>query len=389
MLQSKRKIIVSTTILNKVDKLPGLHLTTKHEFGNKEVLLKCNDTQFVEIIKQDMYNIDMVDRLLLLINSIYGCTDFHFKGSKTYLFGSRMSGLALQNSDVDLYFSIAGTFGGTLSYDHNGQIKLVRYFGKMLRSKKNEYRNIQQITRAQVPIVKFVHVPTGLNCDLSFKSGISTHNNKLVRLYLSLNERVHWVVCAIVKRWALQNDVKSHSMFTTFALTWLVIFYLMAVEVVPPLILLREHADSSKSTFGSDFMFIEDWDCTFCTLEKAKQFWKVPMISCWDLLFGFFKFYSNFEYLKKFVFCPAIGKIISKDNFYKIAILRPDIIGLKKKKKGNLTDWCATLNNNFQGEGLALQDPFDLFNNLTKCIELRKLKTFSHLCNKTMEFMNN
>jgi len=89
-----------------VEKLPELHLTTMHEFGNKEGLLKCIDSQFVEIINQDMYNIDMTNKLLLLINSVYECTGSNFKGSKTYLFGSRMSGLALQDSDVDLYFSI-------------------------------------------------------------------------------------------------------------------------------------------------------------------------------------------------------------------------------------------------------------------------------------------
>jgi len=136
------------------------------------------------------------------------------------------------------------------------------------------------------------------------------------------------------------------------------------------------------------FIFILDWDCTFCTLEKAKQIWEVPMISCWDLLFGFFKFYSNFEYLKRFVFCPAIGKFIPKDNFHKIPTLRPNILGFHKKKNGNTTDWSTILKNNFQGEGLALQDPFDLFNNLTKCIVPRKLQAFSHLCNKTVEVMN-
>lgn len=76
-------------------------------------------------------------------------------------------------------------------------------------------------------------------------------------MYLSLSVRVHWVVCAIVKRWAIQNDIKHPSMFTSFALTWLVLFYLMAAEVVPPLKLLREHADYSKNTLGSDLMFIE------------------------------------------------------------------------------------------------------------------------------------
>jgi len=72
-----------------------------------------------------------------------------------------------------------------------------------------------------------------------------------------LNERVYWVVCAVVKRWALQNDMKHTSKFTSFVLTWLVLFYLMATEVVPPLKFLRQHADYSKITFKSDLIFLE------------------------------------------------------------------------------------------------------------------------------------
>lgn len=67
-----------------------------------------------------------------------------------------------------------------------------------------------------------------------------------------LDERIHWIVCAVVKRWALQNDLKNQSMFTSYALAWLVLFYLMTIKVVPSLKILRDHASSN-----SDIMFIE------------------------------------------------------------------------------------------------------------------------------------
>lgn len=384
----ERKYEFTINILVEEDKLPELHKTTVFEFGNKEVLLKSIDKQIMEI-KQEISNPDIIDRLFLLVNSIHSCAGQHFKESKTYAFGSRMSGLALKDSDVDLYFDIAGTFGGELSNDLYAQEDLVRYFGKVFRSQNDEYKHIQQITGARVPIVKFLHVPSGLYCDLSFKSGLSTHNTKLVRLYLALDERVHWIVCAVVKRWALQNDMKNQSMFTSYALAWLVLFYLMTIEVVPPLTLLRKHADYSKDTSRSDVMFIEDWDCTFCTLEKAKQIWKVPEIPCWDLLFGFFKFYSNSTLLQQFVLCPAIGSAIPKNSFYDVPKATPELLGFNKKRNGKPIDWCIRLRDNFHGEGLAVQDPFDLFHNITKVIIPRKLQTFSYLCNKTMEVMKN
>lgn len=70
-------------------------------------------------------------------------------------------------------------------------------------------------------------------------------------MYLTLDEQIHWIVCAVVKRWALQNDLKNQSMFTSYALVWLVLFYLMTIDVVPSLKLLRQHASRS------DIMFIE------------------------------------------------------------------------------------------------------------------------------------
>lgn len=113
----------------------------------------------------------------------------------------------------------------------------------------------------------------------------------------------------------------------------------------------------------------------------------MPKISRWDLLFGFFKFYADPNRLKTFVFCPVIGKAIPKKQFFDIPSTNPDLLGFNKKRTGNATQWCIKLRNNFSGEGLAVQDPFDLFHNITKIIVPKKLQAFSHLCNKTLEVM--
>jgi len=77
-------------------------------------------------------------------------------------------------------------------------------------------------------------------------------------LYLTLDKSVHWTVCAVVKHWALQNDLKNRSGFTSYALAWIVLFYLMTIKVVPPLKFLRDNAVYSNYRNGiSDEMFIE------------------------------------------------------------------------------------------------------------------------------------
>lgn len=57
-----------------------------------------------------------------------------------------------------------------------------------------------------------------------------------------MNTTVKWLVCVIVKNWALQNGLKNKHLFTSYALIWLVLFYLMTEKVVPSLIELRKYA---------------------------------------------------------------------------------------------------------------------------------------------------
>lgn len=122
-----------------------------------------------------------------------------------------------------------------------------------------------------------------------------------------------------------------------------------------------------------------DWDCTFCTPEKAKQIWRVPNISYFDFLYGFSNFYSDLNRLKKSVLCPIIGQIIPKSDLYNIP--------KEKKNSEPSSETLRKLRNNFCGDGLALQDPLDLFNNITKRIRQKKLTTFSYLCNINMKGM--
>ncbi|KAE9529068.1 hypothetical protein AGLY_012022 [Aphis glycines] len=271
----------------------SLETTTEYEILSKlhnketnqpESLLKSINTQ-LESINQEINNHYTFDKLNLIFNSIRNCAKHHLIGSETYAFGSRISGLALPNSDIDLYISIGNTY----------------------------------------------------------------------------------------------SCMKSRNMFKSYSLAWLVLFYLIIIHVIPPLMFLRRHADYSKS-LTSDAMFIEDWDCTFCTLEKAKQIWRVPNISYFDFLFGFFNYYSDLNRLRKSVLYPIIGQVIPKSDLYNIPM---------KKNSEPLSETLRKLKNNFCGNDLALQDPLDLLNNITKRIRQKKLTMFSYLCNITMEGMKN
>lgn len=76
---------------------------------------------------------------------------------------------------------IGHTFNGEISNDMDKQVNFVKKFAEQCLLKNEEFQNVEQICDTRVPILKFYHVPTKLNCDLSFKSGLSTYNSKLIK----------------------------------------------------------------------------------------------------------------------------------------------------------------------------------------------------------------
>jgi hypothetical protein len=74
---------------------------------------------------------------------------------------------------------------------------------------------------------------------------------------------------------------------------------------------------------------------------------------------------------------------------YNVPMMNPVILSFDQKKNGQLIEWGIKLKNSFRVEGLALQDPLDLFNNLTKRTKPDKLRIFFYSCNSSLEVMKN
>lgn len=91
-----------------------MNKSTEYEFGNKDILLK-NINKLLIDINQEIINPDVFNRLFMLMSSVHQCANCskYFGYCRTYTFGSRMSGLALRNSDVDLYFDIGNYFNNS------------------------------------------------------------------------------------------------------------------------------------------------------------------------------------------------------------------------------------------------------------------------------------
>ena len=147
-----------------------------------------------------------------------------FEGSKLSPFGSAESGLSLKGGDFDLCLQISNA----------DEKKTIKRIGGMLRGQGME--KVQTITRAKVPIVKFIDPRSGLNVDISINNTLALHNTRLLSEYAKLDKRVKDLTICI-KYWALHRNVSDsvNGTFSSYAWSILVINHLQEQGVIPNL----------------------------------------------------------------------------------------------------------------------------------------------------------
>jgi hypothetical protein len=241
----------------------------------------------------------------------------------------------------------------------------VNYARKLLNRNPHLYGTVIAIPKAKTPIVKFIHKPTEISCDLSFRSTLGNYNSALIRFYLSMDPRLRPFLITI-KYWARKNDLSGHGKISNYALVMIALFYLQQLEhpIIPTVVTLQEGMNEK--------LIIDGWECSFNTSISLPN---SNTMSVPELLRGFFKFFSHFDYGMK-VICPLIGTSLLKALFqtpealpeamhrYKEYMSRSgsDVLGLKVD--------CE----------VCVQDPFELRHNLTAAMSSKALENFKKCC---------
>ncbi|VVC35336.1 Hypothetical protein CINCED_3A016879 [Cinara cedri] len=331
----------------------------------------------IDRINNDSSVKEQLDRLRVSIEScIKEC-------GRIYIFGSRMYGIAQDNSDVDFYFDPGDCFSGKIAGDRSRQLQLIDLFIRALENNK-EFIGLEVLTTTRVPIVRFFHNTTNFKCDVQFRSGLAVRNSELIKLYLSMDERVRWVVSA-VKHWAVTFDLIGDD-FSTFSVIWLVLFIMMQYKIVPPIIDLWEKCHNFEPNH------IEDWDTSVCfnndhlmsnMTSKSKNHTK------WELLRFVFEFYSDPNKLQNYVLCTFFGELLPKKKFYSNFITKFSTIDYNYKFQINTFEKCKVLvNNNFGNpKRIELQNPLKLCNNVTAWLNNKNMELFIDLCIKSAKSM--
>lgn len=246
------------------------------------------------------------------------------------LFGSSCNGFGFVKSDMDICLTFKNNKTGEgLEF---GTIidKLAEHLYK-----HRSLTNILPIKTAKVPIVKFGHRPTKIECDISLYNTLAQHNTRMLKTYSQIDQRVQELGYT-VKLFAKLCDIgdASRGSLSSYAYILMVIHFLQQRKppVIPVLQELYEKG-SQKPT-----VIVDGWNAWFFQdLSKLEEVW--PNLgsnreSVGSLWLGFLRYYTeDFNFKERVINIKQLAPLL---RFEKI----------------------------WNSKSIAIEDPFDLSHNL-------------------------
>ncbi|KAI2553039.1 terminal uridylyl transferase 7 [Homo sapiens] len=223
-------------------------------------------------------------------------------------------------------------------------VRTIEELARVLR-KHSGLRNILPITTAKVPIVKFFHLRSGLEVDISLYNTLALHNTRLLSAYSAIDPRVKYL-CYTMKVFTKMCDIgdASRGSLSSYAYTLMVLYFLQQRN--PPVIpVLQEIYKGEKKPE----IFVDGWNIYFFDqIDELPTYWSEcgkNTESVGQLWLGLLRFYTEEFDFKEHV----------------ISIRRKSLLTTFKKQ------WTSKY--------IVIEDPFDLNHNLGAGLS-RKMTNF-------------
>ncbi|KAF9337288.1 hypothetical protein BG006_005499 [Podila minutissima] len=242
-----------------------------------------------------------------LVQRLQALFDAKFPGQSLIIkpFGSYVTGLGDNNSDVDICVYSDFFRPQALHSD-------VSFLASWLQQECQMF-DVQAITDAKVPIVKFVDNITSIHCDLNVQHPLGITNSELIKNYIDIDERLPMFLM-LLKYFAKCHSIldASQGYLCSYALILMGIVFFQEQEkpILPRLqskftcpkhgkkkslgAALSEGSVQSRSVIQAGQRF----DCTFDTrLAKYKGYGRSNKKPVAQLLYEFFEFFCRrFDY---------------------------------------------------------------------------------------------
>lgn len=225
--------------------------------------------------------------------------------------------------------------------------------GELARS--GRFTKFVPIVNARVPILKCVHVQSGINCDLNFSDSLGVLNSPIMCHLLQFDSRIY-VLATIIKYWMKIHECTGSNFITNYAALWMLLFYLQTLPepILPPIIEFQKNA---PEYLVSSFNFGFNYQLPNLSNNRMR---------CSELLHGFFEFYRKFDF-ENHVICPLYGKTIPKADVKSKSV--PEFQRYEEILNGCPDEAPMSLN-----KPLCIQDPFEITHSIPGLIAQKAFK---------------
>ncbi|XP_077548761.1 terminal uridylyltransferase 4-like [Haemaphysalis longicornis] len=244
---------------------------------------------------------DLLQKLQSLIRESH-------KDAKLTLYGSSCNGFGLTRCDLDICL----TFNSSKDGKDISHVRMIKYLARKFH-RHPELDEVIAITNAKVPIVKFFHVPSGLEVDISLYNRLAQQNTRLLKTYSSIDNRVRELGYTI-KRFAKTCDIcdASRGSLSSYAYILMTLYYLQQRK--PPVIpVLQELYPDGEM---KPEVIIEGWNAWFfADIDRLQSVWSEfgqNNESVGELWLGMLRFYTEEFNFKKHVVCIRQKAPLSK-----------------------------------------------------------------------------
>ncbi|XP_035999912.1 terminal uridylyltransferase 7 [Fundulus heteroclitus] len=265
----------------------------------------------------------------LILQDLESFVRRQFAGARLQLFGSSKNGFGFRHSDLDICMVLEGKE----TMDEFDCINIIKGLARQLK-KHPGLKNILPITTAKVPIVKFYHIRTGLEGDISLYNTLALHNTRLLASYAAIDRRVK-ILCYIMKVFAKMCDIgdASRGSLSSYAYTLMVLFFLQQRN--PPVIPVLQEIFDGKT---KPEVPVDGWNVYFFddlkTLPRLWPQYGTNTETVGELWLGLLRFYTEDFDFREHVVCI--------------------------RQHARLT----TFNKQWTSKYIVIEDPFDLNHNL-------------------------
>ncbi|KAF9183718.1 hypothetical protein BGZ51_000782 [Haplosporangium sp. Z 767] len=234
------------------------------------------------------------------------------KEAKIESFGSFASGLGTDASDLDLVILPA------LAEQSQELVAPGRYQDLFILKtlfQRYSMKDVEVISGARVPILKFTDHKTGIKVDINYGQYAGLYNTRLIESYVRIDDRIRnflYVLKAFVKSRGINSPALGSLSSYCYTLMAISYFQTLLVPVLPCLQdpHLIPHNVPNPGPYGSTTLI----NVAFTDPSRARPCIPRNNMTLGELFIGFLEYYgSKFDYTKS---CVSIrcGGVISRDR---------------------------------------------------------------------------